>query len=233
MASTRFPGKPLAELCGKPMVQWVFEAAVQSGVGDRVIIATPDVEIAEACRAFGAESALTRGDHPSGTDRLAEVAQTQEADVYINLQGDEPLIPPLSIAACAAPLLDDPGVQMSSVYSDCAESELDDPSVVKVVLDQEGYALYFSRYPVPYPRNARTEPVRKHVGIYGFRREALAAFSTWSQTPLEQAESLEQLRFLEHGIRIKMAYGAGTEMAVDTPEQAEQVRRILALRSAT
>jgi 3-deoxy-manno-octulosonate cytidylyltransferase (CMP-KDO synthetase) len=231
MASTRFPGKPLCDLMGRPMVQWVVEAARGSGLTDGVVVATPDQEILDACRAFGAEAVLTRMDHPSGTDRLAEVSEAVVADVYVNVQGDEPLISPESIRACAMPLLKDAAVPMGSLYAPCADEEVDNPAVVKVVTDGEDYALYFSRYPIPFPRSRREVPLKKHVGIYAYRREVLQAFASWQQTPLEMTESLEQLRFLEHGVRIKMSLGMGSEMAVDTPEQAEQVRDILSRRA--
>lgn len=225
MASTRFPGKPLCDLAGKPMVQWVYEAALASQVGDRAYIATPDLEIFEAAEQFGAAAIMTRSDHPSGTDRIAEVAEQIEADVYINVQGDEPLIVPETIIACAS-AFDDREVQMSSVWTRCREEDVESPTVVKVVLDKVGNALYFSRYPIPFPRNHRSEPVKQHVGIYGYRRDTLARFKTWCQTPLELAESLEQLRFLENGVRIRMCEGTAA-MGVDTPEQAEEVRRLL------
>lgn len=230
MGSTRFPGKPLCDLLGKPMVQWVYEAAVSSGVGDEVVIATPDREIVEAAAGFGARGWLTRMDHPTGTDRIAEVAQGLEADVYVNVQGDEPLIQPDSIAACAQPLLRDSNIDLGSVFSACPEEEWDNPAVVKVVTDADGFALYFSRYPLPFARNPRPEAVKKHVGLYAYRRQPLGEFSTWPQTPLEAAESLEQLRFLEHGYRMFMAPGRGTALAVDTPEQADEVRALLAAR---
>lgn len=231
MGSTRFPGKPLCDLLGKPMVQWVHEAALKAEVADRVLIATPDVEIMEAASSFGAEAILTSNDHQTGTDRIAEVAEHVDADVYVNVQGDEPLIRPESIRACAQPLLGDGGIDMGSVYSECTEQELDDPAVVKVVVDIAGFALYFSRYPIPFPRNPRVEPVKKHVGLYAYRRSALSGFATWPMSTLERAESLEQLRFMENGVRIFMAPAAGTELAVDTPEQAEQVRKILTARA--
>lgn len=231
MGSTRFPGKPLCDLCGKPMVQWVVERAKESGVGDKVVVATPDEEIVEACASFGAESVLTSHDHLTGTDRIAEVADKIEADVYVNVQGDEPLVRPSTVRACAEPLLNDPSIKMGSVFSDCPEDEHDDPDVVKVVTDLDGYALYFSRSAIPYHRTEPNQKVKKHVGIYAYTKKALRAFSVWDQTQLEKAESLEQLRFLEHGIRIKMSRGEGTELAVDTPEQAETVRSILAARS--
>ena len=225
MASTRFPGKPLIDLGGKPMVQWVVEASRASGIAERVLVATPDDEILRACEGFGAEAVRTRLDHPSGTDRLAEVAETVGAEVYVNVQGDEPLVPPETIRACAAPLLTDPKVEMGSVCAPCPEEEWDNPAVVKVVTALNGDALYFSRHAIPFPRGPRE--VKKHLGLYAFRRDVLARFATWPMSPLESAESLEQLRFLENGVRIRMSEGQGSAMAVDTPEQAEQVRRIL------
>ena len=230
MASTRFPGKPLVDLGGKPMVQWVVEAARASGAGERVIVATPDDEILAACARFGAETVRTRLDHPSGTDRLAEVAEGIEADVYVNVQGDEPLVPPETIRACAAPLLADASVEMGSVCAPCPEDEWDNPAVVKVVTALNGDALYFSRYAVPFPRTARE--VKKHLGLYAFRRDVLRRFATWPQSPLERAESLEQLRFLENGVRIRLSEGQGSAVAVDTPEQADQVRRLLTRRDS-
>lgn len=231
MGSTRFPGKPLCDLMGKPMVQWVYEASSKAAIADRVVVATPDPEIVEACTAFGAEAMLTRHDHPTGTDRIAEVAERLVADVYVNVQGDEPLMRPESIAACAQPLLDDASIAVGSVYCGCPPEDEDNPAAVKVVTDREGFALYFSRHAIPFPRNARVEPLKKHIGLYAFSRIALMAFAQMAPTPLEQAESLEQLRFLENGYRIKMSYAEGSELAVDTPEQAEEVRHILASRS--
>lgn len=231
MGATRFPGKPLADLMGKPMVQWVVEAAQASGVGERVLVATPDEEIVERVTAFGGEAILTRHDHVTGTDRIAEVATQVESAVYVNVQGDEPLIQSSSISACAAPLLADSSVQMGSVYSWCAKDELENPAVVKVVTDLDGFAMYFSRHAIPFERNARVGGVKKHVGLYAYRRDALLAFSQWPMAETETAESLEQLRFMEHGVRIKMVEAAGTELAVDTPEQADEVRRILKARA--
>lgn len=230
MGSTRFPGKPLVDLMGKPMVQWVVEAAAHAAIADRVIVATPDEEIIRACRSFGAEAILTRIDHPTGTDRIAEVSESVAADVYVNVQGDEPLIRPESIRACAEPLLADASVPMGSVFSECPEEEADNPAVVKVVTDLQGFALYFSRFAIPFPRSDRIAPLKKHVGIYAYRREIVQAFSRWPQSPLERAESLEQLRFMENGIRIRMSEGSGSELAVDTPEQADEVRHILRKR---
>ena len=212
------------------MIQWVVEACRKADVADQILVATPDQEIVDACRTFGAQAVLTRSDHPSGTDRIAEVAANHPADFYINVQGDEPLINPDTIVACAAPLDSDTTVQMASVFTICPPEEYDNPAVVKVVTDLHGDALYFSRYAIPYPRNHRATAVKKHVGIYAYRREAVMSFSHWPVSPLEQTESLEQLRFLENGVRIRMAAGFGSAMAVDTPEQAEEVRKLLAAK---
>lgn len=230
MGSTRFPGKPLCDLNGKPMVQWVVEAARAAKVTDHIIVATPDQEIVSSCEKFGCKAMLTSADHATGTDRIAEVARALEGDIFINVQGDEPLIRPESILACANALLNDPSAQLSSIYSDCPEDEYDNPAVVKVVLAENGDALYFSRYPIPFPRQGRKLPVYKHVGLYGYRRKPLLEFSGWPMADIEHAESLEQLRFLYHGYRMRMAFGESTEVAVDTPDQAEQVRQILAGR---
>lgn len=230
MGSTRFPGKPLVDLMGKPMVQWVVERARAAEITDRILVATPDDEILAACNKFGAEAVRTRADHPSGTDRLAEIAQWLDVEVFVNVQGDEPLIRPETIRAAAQPLLEDSHVSLGSVWSECPDDEIDQSAVVKVVTDLEGNALYFSRHAIPFPRSPRTVPVKKHVGIYAYRRDLLLQFATWSMTPLEQAESLEQLRFLENGVRMRMSHGHGSELAVDTPEQAERVRELLAGR---
>jgi 3-deoxy-D-manno-octulosonate cytidylyltransferase len=229
MASTRFPGKPLVDICGKPMIQWVYERCIGSGAGEKVLVATPDVEIAVACEEFGAPVVMTRLDHPTGTDRIAEVATQVEAEVYINVQGDEPLIDIDTITAVAGPF-EEPGVQMVSVYSECVEAELDNPAAVKVVTDLAGNALYFSRHAIPFPRASRQAPVKKHIGIYAYRRSVLMEYPKWAQTPLEIAESLEQLRFLENGVTIRMVAGQGSIVAVDTPQQAEEVRAFLSER---
>lgn len=230
MESTRFPGKPLADLAGKPMVQWVYEAAVAADCADDVVVATPNEEIARACRSFGAECILTSKECPSGTDRVAEVARNIPHDVFVNVQGDEPLLPPETIRACLAPLTRAGRRGVASVYDHCSPEELDDPAVVKVATDLEDRALYFSRWPIPFPRNERTRPVKKHVGLYAYERESLLAFASWEPSPLESAEGLEQLRFLEHGVTISMTAARGSPLAVDTPEQARRVSEILARR---
>lgn len=213
------------------MIQWVFEAVQAADIASRIVVATPDEEIIQACRRFGCEAILTKDTHPSGTDRTAEVAEAVKADVYVNVQGDEPLISAQTIRATAEPLLKNDSIAMGSAYSICPEPEIPNPAVVKVVLDRQSNALYFSRYPIPCDRNARILPVYKHIGIYAFRREVLFDFAGWEPTPLEMTESLEQLRFLEHGIKIRMSEGEASALAVDTPEQAEEVRAILERRS--
>lgn len=227
MASTRCPGKPLLDLCGKPMVQWVWEAATKAPNISDVFIATPDGEIVQAAEAFGAKAILTSFDHPTGTDRIAEVASKVEADAYVNVQGDEPLIQPETIAACADALTES-GEQMASVYDFMDEREADDPAVVKVVTDNRDRALYFSRSRIPFERQQSGVQLKKHVGLYAYTRDALRRFSQWEPTPLERTEMLEQLRFLENGIAIQMKRAAATALAVDTPEQADIVRELLA-----
>lgn len=228
MASTRFPGKPLVDLMGKPMLQWVVERARAAQITDKVVVATPDEEIMQACKHFGAEAIETSIDHPTGTDRIAEVATKVKADFYVNVQGDEPLVQPDDIKACAQPISHN--VQMASVYADCPDQEIDNPAVVKVVTALNGDALYFSRHAIPFPRSARAEAPKKHIGLYAYTADVLARYTTWPQSPLEKTESLEQLRFLENGVRIRMSKGTGSALAVDTPEQADQVRAILANR---
>ena len=209
------------------MIQWVFEAAARTGISDQIVVATPDAEIQEACAHFGAEVVMTRDDHLSGTDRLAEVAESIQADIYVNVQGDEPMMLESDIAACAKPLMRDFALRMSSLYAHCPDEEVDNPAVVKVVMDRAGDALYFSRHAIPFARNPRIVEVCKHIGLYAYRRDVLMAFATWEPTPLERTESLEQLRFLENGVRIRMSPGSGAGLAVDTPAQADEVRAIL------
>lgn len=229
MASTRFPGKPLVDLGGKPMLQWVCEACAAAGLEAKIVVATPDQEIADAAVGFGCDAVLTSRDHPSGTDRIAEVAESIVASAYVNVQGDEPLIAPDNIRRCAA-MMDDEDVEMASLYVPAGPDEASNPAVVKVVTDQRGWALYFSRSLIPYPRNAPGCVPKKHLGIYAYRRDVLLRFRTWTMTPLEATESLEQLRFLENGVRIRMAEGLPTATAVDTPDQADEVRAILLRR---
>jgi len=225
-ASTRFPGKPLADLWGKPIIQHVWERAGQAKTAQRVIIATDDERIAAAARGFGAEVFMTRPDHPSGTDRVAEVAAQIEADLIVNVQGDEPLIDPAAIDAAVAPLIADPSVPMGTLCCPIEEVEdLVNPNVVKVVCDREGFALYFSRLPIPFVRDQGTLTQRfRHIGLYVYRRDFLLGLAKLPPTPLEQAEKLEQLRVLEHGHRIRVAVVAHASPGVDTPEELERLR---------
>jgi 3-deoxy-manno-octulosonate cytidylyltransferase (CMP-KDO synthetase) len=229
-ASTRLPGKPLADIDGRPMVEHVYRRAQSCAAATRVIVATDDLRIADAVRRFGGEVRLTRDNHPSGTDRIAEVAATLDCEVVVNVQGDEPLIDPGSIAAVVAPFAADRSLGMSTLYRRINDpSELTDPNIVKVVLDRGGFALYFSRAPIPYARDPRGgwPPLYKHIGLYGYRRSTLLVLAALEPTPLERAEKLEQLRALEHGIRIKAVETTHDTIHVDTPKDLEHVRRLI------
>ncbi len=229
-ASTRFPGKPLARIDGRSMIEHVYRRAEASPLVSRVIVATDDLRIATIVSDFGGHVRLTRADHPSGTDRLAEVAATLDCDIIVNVQGDEPLLDPRAIGEAVQPFAD-PSIVITTLYRRIEHaSELANPNVVKVVLDRAGFALYFSRAPIPYARDPRGgwPPLYKHVGLYAYRRNALLVLAALDPTPLERAEALEQLRALEHGIRIKAVETAYDSIGVDTPDDLEQVRRLLA-----
>ena len=222
-ASTRFPGKPLALIAGVPMVQRVFERTVQAKRLSAVYVATDDNEIAAACEKFGAPVLMTRPDHPTGTDRLAEAAGRLDHEVIVNVQGDEPLIEGFVIDAAVEALLQDDETPMSTVVHALPEDARDDPNRVKVVLDRAGFALYFSRSPVPYPRGP-VAATWQHVGLYAYRRPFLLEFVDLPRTPAEQAEELEQLRVLEHGYRIRVAVVEGWHsVPVDVPEDVATV----------
>jgi len=235
-ASTRFPGKPLVDIQGKPMIQWVYERTRQSSV-HRVIVATDDERIAAAVEAFGGEVQMTRPDHPTGTDRLAEVASRIETDLVVNVQGDEPLIDPRMIDQAINPVRRNPGVVMGTLKTPVTSlEEYLNPNVVKVVTDRQGFALYFSRAPIPHPRDLAADleanlpriEAFKHIGLYVYRRDFLLTYPRLSPTPLEQLEKLEQLRALEHGFRIKVAITELTSQGVDTPEDLLRVQAVIA-----
>ncbi|MER3495863.1 MAG: 3-deoxy-manno-octulosonate cytidylyltransferase [Armatimonadota bacterium] len=226
MASTRFPGKPLADLAGRPMILWVVEAARRSLVGE-VLVATPDQEIADCCLAAGVPFERTRLDHLTGTDRIAEVAERRPADIYVNVQGDEPLIAPESIVACTRALVESEAAEMATLWSPADDHAAADPSIVKVVATRDERALYFSRAAIPFARDSAHAVYRRHIGLYAYRRATLARIASLRPTPLELAEGLEQLRFLENGIRIQLAQGGEPGLAVDLPEHAEAVRGYL------
>jgi 3-deoxy-manno-octulosonate cytidylyltransferase (CMP-KDO synthetase) len=231
LAAVRLPRKPLLDILGKPMIQWVWENAKRAKTLSEVMVATPDEEIAEVVRAFGGIAVMTSPKHRSGSERLAEVAQTLTANIIINIQGDEPLMPPENIDAVARPLIEDPALPMSSLMCPATEEEADKPTVVKVVVDRTGNALYFSRAHIPYPRDpSASTVVYKHLGIYAYRREFLLHYAAMEPTPLEQMEMLEQLRVLENGYRIRMVQVEQTSIGVDTEEDLHRVRGILAQR---
>lgn len=228
-ASTRLPGKPLKLIAGKPMIQHVYEQAKKAAKPAEVLVAVDDRRVYDAVRAFGGKAVITREDHPNGTSRLAEVAeQCPDVDVIINVQGDEPMIPPEIIDRLAEAFEAEPDLKMATMKVRMDESEYDDPSAVKVVTDKNGYALYFSRSLMPYPRN-KTEKfqVYKHVGIYAYTRDFVLEYAAMAPTPLEQVESLEQLRVLENGYRIKVLESDFKGVGVDTQADLDAVNKLL------
>ena len=226
-ASTRLPGKPLKDIAGKPMICRVYERASKASRVAAAIVATDDSRIYEAVVQHGGKAVMTRKDHPTGTDRLAEVAEKyQDVDLIINVQGDEPLIEPKLIDELAAAFDGDADLQMATVCTEITdESEQQNPNNVKVVMDKQGYALYFSRSLLPYPRHEGT-PVYKHIGIYAYKRDFLLAYAKMAETPLEHAESLDQLRALENGYRIKVIKTPYRFVGVDTAEDLAKVNAI-------
>jgi 3-deoxy-manno-octulosonate cytidylyltransferase (CMP-KDO synthetase) len=249
LGSSRLPGKALIEIAGKPMICWVAERAQAARNVDRVLVATDSQEIFEAVRRNGFESVLTDPNHASGTDRIAEVAaKIPEAEIVVNVQGDEPMIAPETIEravdAMAQELEKNAGAGIVTSWEPIESSDdLLNPDLVKVVLDDAGYAVYFSRLPIPFPRDAvkrhgsieqalGNEPellklFRKHTGLYVYRRDVLLEFTKWPQTQLERTEALEQLRALEHGVKIRVIEASGSSTGVDTPEDLAKVRSVL------
>lgn len=239
-ASTRLPGKPLQDIAGKPMIQHVWEQACKSSAG-QVVVATDDARIIEACQGFGARVILTRADHNSGTDRLAEVAAALglAADaIVVNVQGDEPLVPPAIIDQVAANLAANPQAAIATLAEPISDvAALFNPNVVKVATDRNGLALTFSRAPLPWARDAFAAdrdslpadvPYRRHIGIYAYRAGFLQDFVAWGPCWLENTECLEQLRALWHGVRIHVADASEAPPAgVDTQEDLDRVRRLL------
>jgi 3-deoxy-manno-octulosonate cytidylyltransferase (CMP-KDO synthetase) len=230
-ASSRFPGKPLADLGGKPMVARVCERAAASGAKS-VCVATDDERIARAVRAHGFEARMTRADHASGTDRIAEAAAAMglaPQEIVVNVQGDEPLIAPALIARVADALAKHPEASVSTACHPIHDAaSFANPNVVKAVLDSEGYALYFSRAPIPHPREGGAPPALRHVGIYAYRVAFLARYAELAPSPLEETEALEQLRVLWHGFRIAVAVTEDeVPPGVDTPQDLEAVRKML------
>jgi 3-deoxy-manno-octulosonate cytidylyltransferase (CMP-KDO synthetase) len=233
--SSRFPGKVLADLCGKPMIVHVYERVRLARSVDDVIVATDDQRVVDAVSRAGGAARMTSTSHRTGTDRVAEVARGLDGDVVLNVQGDEPLLDPRMLDELVRPLLDDPGVPMATLRRPISDpADFFNPHVVKVVVDARGDALYFSRASIPAAGPPETGPAMPpchvHIGLYAFRRDFLLRFATLSQTPLERIESLEQLRVLEHGYRIRTVETLHASVGVDTPEDLERAREHLLAR---
>ena len=236
-ASSRLPGKPLVPIAGRPMIQHVFERVRRAQLVSRIVVATDEASIKDAVEAFGGEAILTRRDHRTGSDRVAEVAAHLAADVYVNVQGDEPLMDPGTVDAVVAAVLEDDSVQIATPCTPIMHREdIMDPNVVKVVSDFDGNALYFSRAPIPWVRDADA-PVAarhfKHLGLYAFRRDALLDFPTLPPGELERVEQLEQLRWLENGYRIRVIETAYDAVSVDVPADVERVEKLLRERAGS
>jgi 3-deoxy-manno-octulosonate cytidylyltransferase (CMP-KDO synthetase) len=229
--STRLPGKPLVSLAGKSMIQRVYERAKLARTVHQVIVATDDDRIVQAVTAFGGEVRMTRTEHRTGTERVAEVAAHVEGDVFVNAQGDEPLLDPAAIDTAVEALLDGTEVAVATVATPIkAAGDIMDPNVVKVVLDFDDHALYFSRAPIPWVRDAASHvQVRhmKHLGLYAFRRDALLEYPTLPQGELERIEQLEQLRWMENGSKIRVAEVEHDAVSVDVPEDVARVEKLL------
>ena len=231
-AAMRLPGKPLVALAGKPMIQRVWERTRLAQLVSRVIVATDDERIRKVVEGFGGEARMTRADHRSGTERIAEVAAHVEGEVFVNVQGDEPLLDPASVDAAVAALLEEPAAAIATVATPVkVATDIMDPNVVKTVLDFDGNALYFSRAPIPWVRDEQHRVHArhlKHLGLYVFQREALLEFPTLPQGDLERVEQLEQLRWMENGWKIRVAEVPTDSVSVDVPEDVARVEKLLA-----
>lgn len=226
--SSRLPGKALADIAGRPMIEHVYRRTAAARSVGVVIVATDDERICDAVEAFGGRAQLTSAKHQSGTDRLAEVAAGLTCDIVVNVQGDEPLIDPTMIDDAIAPFRSSRDLQMTTLRRRIDDrTELQNPNVTKVVVDREGYALYFSRAPIPYTRaGCPPAPAWRHIGLYVYRRECLLRLTSLPATAMEQAEALEQLRAIEYGIRIKAIETIHDSVGVDTLEDLERVRHM-------
>jgi len=229
--STRLPGKPLVSLAGKPMIQHVYERAKLASLADRVIVATDDERIVKAVETFGGTARMTRPDHRTGTERVAEVAAHETGDVFVNVQGDEPLLDPVAIDTAVKALLEEPAAAIATVATLIkTPADIMDPNVVKTVLDFDGNGIYFSRAPIPWVRDTGAKiQVRhlKHLGLYVFQRDALLEYPTLPQGELERIEQLEQLRWLENGWKIRVAEVEHDAVSVDVPEDVARVEKLL------
>lgn len=228
--SSRFPGKPLHLLAGKPLLQHVYDRALECEQLDEVAIATDDTRIRDAAESWGAQVIMTSAEHPTGTDRLAEAVKAlPRATHVINIQGDEPLIDPALVDQVARLLIEDPALKMITAANPTTNEEhLQDPNVVKVVLNTTGHALYFSRSAIPYRRTPSPNLIMlRHMGLYGYRRDFLTEFVEWLPTPLEKAEQLEQLRAMEHGVPIRVVITDHQSLGLDTPAQVPEIEALL------
>jgi len=232
-ASTRFPGKPLANICGKPMIQWVYEAASQSSSFAKTVIATDDQRIASAAELFNAEVIMTRNDHETGTDRLCEVAETEDSfDVYVNVQGDQPFVSAGVLDRLVEPFSAPQPPEMATLACPLTESARQDPNSVKVICDLKMNAIYFSRANIPHRRSDFQAPVYHHLGLYAYEKSFVKKFQSYSPTPLEQCEQLEQLRALENGHRIRVSLIEEALVEVNTPEDLEVASTIMDKRES-
>ena len=227
-ASTRLEGKPLKDICGHTMVEWVYKRALKSKL-DGVVVATDDERIVDEVKSFGGNVILTRKDHINGTSRIAEVCETYtDYDVIVNIQGDEPLIEPDMINSIIDSFVEDNTIPMSTLkYKLTDMAEIENPNAVKIVTDKNDFAIYFSRSVIPYPRNLNMDNYYKHVGIYGYKRDFVMEYAKMASTPLELSESLEQLRVLENGYKIKVLETPYKIIGVDTQEELERVREYI------
>jgi len=227
--SSRLKGKPLIEVSGKPIVQWVFEKAVKAKLADRVIIATDNEDIYTTSLMFGAEAEMTSDHHQSGSDRIAEVMERHpEISYVVNLQGDEPLIKPESIDDVIQNIKEDEKCDIATLVRELIDKkEIDNPNIVKCVMDNEGYAMYFSRSVIPFERNNGHVKFYGHLGIYGYKRESLFKMTQLSPSNLELSESLEQLRALQNGLKIKTSAVDFTPVGIDTLEDLEKFKQII------
>lgn len=227
-ASTRLEGKPLKDICGHTMVEWVYKRALKSKL-DGVVVATDDERIVDEVKSFGGNVILTRKDHINGTSRIAEVCETySDYNVIVNIQGDEPLIEPDMINSIIDSFIEDNTIPMSTLkYKLTDMAEIENPNAVKVVTDKNDFAIYFSRSVIPYPRNLNIDNYYKHVGIYGYKRDFVMEYAKMASTPLELSESLEQLRVLENGYKIKVLETPYKIIGVDTQEELERVREYI------
>lgn len=228
--SSRFPGKIIAEIAGKPMIQRVYEQTAKSKLLDELYVAVDDKKVYDCVVGFGGNAVMTGSQHQSGTDRIAEVMQKVEGDIVVNIQGDQPLLDPLMIDEAVQPMIDNPEIPMSTIKTKLEPELVDDPGVVTVVTDKDGFALYFSRWPIPFSRDKQAVDYYEHVGLYVYRKDFLLELSNMPVSSLEKIEMLEQLRVLENGYRILVvdtkSHGAAG-VSVDTPEDLENVEKMI------